>query len=283
MLWICGLLPRRQMALGISAVRGCDLQTVVAAYVTIRTGNIGVPIGKRKTDRRRGVVYGGAEPTVKRVAGFAGLRELSCDVIGIGSFLKISLVAGDAGRRQSLELAHCRALVAVFALHRRVCPKQREAILVVLYLLHRYVPALHRVALCAVRAHLSLVHVGVAVFAILSHVRENRLHVALRALHFFVHAAQGILGLVMVELRNRADGAPGGGRMAIFAGDRQGAVRTPSALPLRRLRWSVGWLPRKEQEPAQNLNKRLRNCPLDLSYLPSVSEDWFLPPKTNGR
>jgi hypothetical protein len=60
-------------------------------------------------------------------------------------------------------------------------------------------------------------------------------------------------------------------------------VRTFSALPLRRLRWSIGWLPRKEQEPAQNLNKRLRNCPLDLSYLPSVSEDWFLPPKTNGR
>jgi hypothetical protein len=104
----------------------------------------------------------------------------------------------------------------------------------------------------------------VAVLAILSHVGENWLDVALQALHFFVHATQGILGFVMVEFRNGADGAPRGGRVAIFAGDRQGAVRTSSALPLRRLRWGIGWLPHKEQEPAQNLNKSVRNCPLNL-------------------
>jgi hypothetical protein len=104
----------------------------------------------------------------------------------------------------------------------------------------------------------------VAVLAILSHVGENWLDVALRALHFFVHAAQGILRPVVVEFRNRADGSPSRGRMAVFAGDRQGAVRTSSALPLRRLCWGIGWLPRKEQEPAQNLNKSVRNCPLNL-------------------
>lgn len=189
MLWICGLLPRRQMALGVSAIGGSDLQTVVAAHVTVGTGNIGVPIRQREIDRRRSVVYGGAKPTVKLVAGFAGLRELRRHVIRIRSFLKIRLVAGNAGRGQSLELPHRRTLVAVFALHRRVSPEQREAVLVVFHLLHGYVPALHRVALRTVRAHLSLVHVGVTVLAILSHVRENRLDVALRALHFFVHAA----------------------------------------------------------------------------------------------
>jgi hypothetical protein len=57
----------------------------------------------------------------------------------------------------------------------------------------------------------------------------------------------------VVEFRDRADGAPSGGVVAVFAGDRQGAVRTSSALPLGRRYGSVGWLPRKEQEPAQNL------------------------------
>jgi hypothetical protein len=210
------------------------------------------------------VVYGGPEPTVKCVAGFAGLWELRRHVIGIGSFLKIRLVAGNTCRGQALELAHRRTLMAVFALHRRVCSEQREAILVILHLLHSHVPALHGVALRAVRAHFSLVHVGVAVLAILSHVRENRIDVALRALHFFVHPPQGILRLVVVEFRDCADGAPSGGRVAVFAGDRQRAVRASSALPLRRRHRSVGWLPGKKQEPAQNLEQGMRNCPLDL-------------------
>lgn len=44
MVWIGGLLPGRQMALGVSAVRRGNLETVVAAYVTVRTGNVGVSI-----------------------------------------------------------------------------------------------------------------------------------------------------------------------------------------------------------------------------------------------
>ena len=50
------LLPRCKMASGIPAVRRRDLQIVVAAYVTARTGNICMPVGERKVDRRRGVV-----------------------------------------------------------------------------------------------------------------------------------------------------------------------------------------------------------------------------------
>lgn len=98
MIWICGLLPGGQMALGVSAVGGCDLQTVVAAHMTARTGNVSVPIRQREIDRRGGMVYGGAKPTVKLVAGFAGLRELRRHVIGIGGFLEVRLVTGDAGR-----------------------------------------------------------------------------------------------------------------------------------------------------------------------------------------
>ena len=167
-------------------------------------------------------------------------------------------MAGNTCRGQSQELAHRGTLMAVFALHRRVRPQQREAVLVIFQLLHGHVPALHGVALRAVRAHLCLVHVGVAVFTIPPHVSENRLDMALRALHFFVHTAQGILGLVVVEFGNCADGAPSGGRVAVFAGDRQRAVRASSALPLRQGNGSVGWLPGKKQEPAQDLEQRGR-------------------------
>jgi hypothetical protein len=59
----------------------------------------------------------------------------------------------------------------------------------------------------------------VAVLTILSHVRENWFDMALCALHFFVHATQGILRPVVVEFRNGAYGAPSRGRMAVFAGD----------------------------------------------------------------
>jgi len=97
MLRIGRLLPGREMALGIAAIRGRDLQAVIATNVATRAGNIGVAVGKRKIDRRGRVIYGGAKPTVKVVAGLAGLRELRRNVIRICSFLKIGLVTGDAG------------------------------------------------------------------------------------------------------------------------------------------------------------------------------------------
>ena len=81
------------MALGIAAIRGRDLEAVVAADVAVHTGNVGVAVGERKIDRRGGVIYaGGAEPTVKRVTRFTSLRELCGNVIRICRFLKIRLV-----------------------------------------------------------------------------------------------------------------------------------------------------------------------------------------------
>jgi len=86
------------MALGIAAIRGRDLEAVVAADVATRAGNIGVAVRERKIDGRGGVIYaGGAEPTVERVTGFASLRELRGNVIRICRFLKIGLVTRDTG------------------------------------------------------------------------------------------------------------------------------------------------------------------------------------------
>lgn len=102
----------------------------------------------------------------------------------------------------------------------------------VLYLLDGNVPALHRVALRAVCAHPPVMHVGVAVLAVLSHVRENRFHMALRALDFFMHAAQRIPSGVVIEFRVRLDRAPRGRRVAIFAREGQRrAMRTCRSRP----------------------------------------------------
>jgi len=136
------------------------------------------------------------------VARVAGGGELGTDVIRIGGPLKNP--ASDRKRRRSttLELAPLPRPCAIFALHRGVRAEQRETILVILYLLYRNIPTLHRVALRAIRAHLPLVNVRVALFAILAHIGEHWLDVALRAFHFFVQAPQRITCLVVIEFRN---------------------------------------------------------------------------------
>ena len=65
----------------MAAVRRRDLQIEIATYVAIQTGNIRMPVREREIDRGCGVVYGGPQPTVKRVARVAGLRELTGHVV----------------------------------------------------------------------------------------------------------------------------------------------------------------------------------------------------------
>ena len=116
--------------------------------------------------------------------------------------------------------------MAILALRCRVGPEQRETVLVIFDLLHGDIPALNGVTLRTVRAHPPLVHVGMTVLAILADIRENRLHVALRALHFFMHTAQRIPGLVVIEFQVRLDRAPRGHLVAVFARDgERGPVR----------------------------------------------------------
>ena len=157
--------------------------------MTTRAWNIGVSIGEREIDRRRRVIYRGAQPAIKIVAAVAGGRELRCDVIRIRRLLKIGLVTRNAGGRQSLVLAYRCAFMAVITLNRGMRSQERETVLVIFHLLNSDVPALNRVALCAIRSHLALVNVVMTVLAILAHVGKYRLYVALRAQHFFVHSS----------------------------------------------------------------------------------------------
>jgi hypothetical protein len=137
---------------------------------------------------------------------------------------------------------------------------------VVFHLLDGNIPTLDRVALRAVRTHLPLVNIGVAILAILADIGEYRFDVALRTVHLFVHAAKGIFGLVMVELWNCTDGTPTRSRMAVFAGNRERPVRTACRVPLSSGNRCRCQLPRKKKQPAHNLDNRRRNCPLTLGF-----------------
>jgi len=192
------------------------------------------------------------------VTGLASLRELGGDVVwhapaeGLG-LLEIPLVTRNTGGRKPLKLANRRTFMAILALHGRVGSEQRETILMILHLLHGNLPSLHRVAVRAVRAHFILMDVGVAVFAILTHVGEDGFNVTLYALHSFVHAPQRIPCFVVIKLGNSLDGPPTCRRVAVFAGNRQRTVRTTrvAALPLRKA--STACCQAEQQHPEYEL------------------------------
>jgi len=96
---------------------------------------------------------------------------------------------------------------------------------VLIDLLDRNIPTLDRVALLAVRPHLPLVDVSVAIGALRSHVREDGLGMALRTAHAFVHAAQRILRCVVIEFRNSADGLPPTNGVTVLTRNTEAAVR----------------------------------------------------------
>ena len=76
-------------------------------------------------------------------------------------------------------------------------------------------------------------NICVAVRAILAHIREDRLNVAFGTFHFFMHPAQRVLCLVVLEFRNRPDREPSRCCVAVLAWDRKWAVRVASAVFLR--------------------------------------------------
>ena len=151
-----------------------------------------------------------AHPVVDGVALFASGRHSQRDVIdprGLG-VNEVVLVARVAGGRKALELSYGGALVARVTTHCRVCARERKPVHVLVDLLDRNVPTFHRVALFAVRAHLRLVNVRMALAALCSDIREHRLGVALRARNPFVHSAQRIFCGVVIELWNGANRLP---------------------------------------------------------------------------
>jgi len=87
-------------------------------------------------------------------------------------------------------------------------------------------PTAHCMTLRAIRAKFSEVNVGVTVRAVLAHIGEHFLHMALCAGNFFVHTAQGITGFIVVEFRIGTDGPPPRVNVAVVACQRERTMRT---------------------------------------------------------
>jgi len=107
---------------------------------------------------------------------------------------------------------------------------QRETVLVVLDLLHRNLPSLHGVALFAGRTELAFVNIGVAGCAVCGHIAEYQFRVARHARHLFVHSAQWISGLVVIELGHAADGLPSAEGVTVLARHVQRPMRATGRL-----------------------------------------------------
>ena len=122
--------------------------------------------------------------------------------------------------------------MALLAFHHSMRAEQRKPVKVLLNQLHRYPPAQNRVALGAIGSELRTVNIGMTIGAFLSNISENRLGVALRAGYFFVHPTKRVPRGVMVEFGYGTNRRPPYVRVAIFAGNVQGTVRTTARLPL---------------------------------------------------
>ena len=204
---------RRIIGLGVlrhvAILASARSQVVVVIDVARRARHVRVAVGQQEA--RRAVIKFRAQPAIKKMTPLAVARcerRPSARVGGIRRVLPVFQVAGIAGRREAQKHSRGGLLVAIVALHRRVCTQQRKAVLVIFHRLHRDIPALHCMALRAIWPHLPAVNIRVAIGAVLTHVRKHRLYVALNALHFLVHAPQGIFRLVVVKLGNRSDRAP---------------------------------------------------------------------------
>jgi len=119
----------------------------------------------------------------------AGCGKTCSHMVWSSRCFEVRRMAGIALRGHRLEFAGGPSLVAAITVDRSVSPSQREAVVMLLNLLNRDLPATDRMALLAVRSQLPLVNIGVTVLATLSDVSENQSDVTFSAAYRVVHAA----------------------------------------------------------------------------------------------
>ncbi len=158
------------------------------------------------------------QPTIHAVTILTRGRESAGHMAGLGRLIILG-VARITLSRQSLELADRGPGMAGGAIERGVRSHQWKTVLVLLDLLYRHLPSLHRMALLTRRPKLPLVNVSVAVGAFLANISEYRFGVALSAGHALVHSTQRKAGLIVVEFRDGADGLPPAHGVAVLAGN----------------------------------------------------------------
>jgi hypothetical protein len=152
------------------------------------------------------------------MAGIARVREALGQMVGIGGFLKLRHVARRAIRQHAV-LPSDDGFVAPLTLHGSVGANQRKKIHVVADLLLGSEPALHHMALRAIRAKLAQMNIGMAIGTVFADVGENRLGVTLRAGKPRVPAPKRKFSLIVIKFQNGADRMPACSRVTIFAGN----------------------------------------------------------------
>ncbi len=158
------------------------------------------------------------------MTGLARRGKLCRLVIQRPAILIIPEMTRNTAGAQTLKPSHCGALVAKFAVNRRMRTQKWKPVLVVPDGLRRLAPTPDGMALLAIAAHLAPVNVGVAINALHAGVRKHRLQMACPAVHSPVHAAQGVPGLRVIEIGGGPDWFPIGRSVAVVACNRQGAV-----------------------------------------------------------
>ena len=151
MRWIICLLPGGQVATGVAAIVRPNLQVVIIVDVAGSTGHVGVAVGQQESSRA--VIKFCAQPVIEIVAALAVARGKGrpCGrVRRIRRLLPVFQVTGIASRGESVEDPRRSRLVAFLAGNGGVSAKQRETILVILYLLGRNIPAFYGVTLFAI-------------------------------------------------------------------------------------------------------------------------------------
>jgi hypothetical protein len=166
-------------------------------------------------------------PAVQVVALAAIGGETQCLVIGRSGLLKCFQVAANAFGRQALaiEPSNRSNFVTGVAIHQGVSPDERKAVLVLVDVVHRYLPAIDAVAKITFGSVLAAMDVSVTVLALASDVGEYAIDMALLAGDIHVHTAQRIPGFSVIKLWVLADGHPGRGGVTVLAGSLQWAVR----------------------------------------------------------
>lgn len=232
---IARLLPGGQVAAG-STAGGRQVPSVVVVDMARGASRGNVRTSERERRYHFAVIECGSRPRIETLMALlaSGWVEsvLVCSVRRISRGVEIRHMARVASRRKPQEIPLRRVLVAFVALHHGVHAEQGEPVEVLRNLLHRNLPAVHRVALRAIRSKLSAMDVRVAVGAILANVGKDRFHMAAGARDLFMHAAQRILRSVVIKFGDRANRRPTRRRMAVFARNIEVAVRTLLRLAL---------------------------------------------------
>ena len=229
--WVCRPLIILEMATHARGAR--EIEIVVDVAIGALPRRHCVPPSQRKSNRR--VIEVRTQPVICAVASFASEGKLRGHVIGIAGGLEVRRMARIAGGGHGLKLTVGPALMAGIAIHRGMRAGEWEAVIVLLDLLHRDLPAPDGMALLAICSQLPPVNVCMAVLAALADIRENRLDVALGAAHRRMHSSQRIPRLIVIEFRVRAGGLPRSRSMAILTGEVEISVWTMRSRGILRL------------------------------------------------